>query len=871
MNSTWEKDYQRDRADEVIADLIRINRRGWAHFDVAELVDLPRRFSAADRGAPSADEIRAQLGQFLLSARARKLGPPRFQEWDDESRFAVKLFGVHRATRDVSSIVKRRELAMGELRESRATQPQAIQKRPWRDQPLGGPEWRLLLRVRNDVKARFPDPPPAEQSSQPPAPAPAVEAPRLDSFVGRAAEVAEVREAIGAGVRLVSIVGPGGVGKTRLALETMHAYPDDPSAFAAFSARLEDVSPDAALEEAVARQLGLVREGRETWLDVLVSKLGNPQSGLLLLDNCEHLIAACADLASSILAGCPQVRLLVTSREPLSVRGEKVIRLRGLATAAVEGGSTEDDATERHAPAVELFLDRARARVMDLDLTDEDAATVAELAERVGGLPLALEIAAAWVDRLSIGEIASGLRGELRELPNPLRDSPRRHQTIEACLDWSYGLLQDEEQRALRWVSEFVGGWDASVPEVFDDQAAFEGGFGDALDRLVECSLVERRTGARGSRYGMVDLVREFARERLCEAGELEAARAAHRQWCLALAAETHDRFGGLGAERWLPRIDADLPNLRAAIKHAVADSDFEAVLGFAELWWYWFLRGLWGEVRPSLEAALDSGAGSAGARTQGLLAAGTLAWAAGDLPAARSWLGDARTAGESQDDTWCLAQVAHIEGHVAQYGGDLPRAKARFDAALSYWEDHPDSYWLALLQDDVGTVLSDLGKPEEARAALIEALAVARAVNDRQGAGNALSHLAVVERRLGSREMALACACDAEEILRKLGYKRGLATALRNLAEVRTELEDLDGADAAVAEATTIQNAIGHDAGLARSLVTRGKVALARGEEGRAAELVEEARFLREAIGAVVSPADREEEERAFASLSRS
>lgn len=865
----WKIAYERDRQDPVIRDLERINRLGWHHFSVGALKDLPARFGLGS--APSADQVRAALGPFLVTQRARRLGTEHFAEWDDESRFAVKLFGVHAETRNVVSVAERRERAILEVRRSHATQSQSVQKRPWAEQPLGGEEWRLFVRIRDDVRRKHPRHDEAGEGTasddqhggrrrRPMSELPAA----VDTFFGRSHELDEIARAATAS-RIVSLVGTGGAGKTRLAFEAVGVVPVY-EGLPVHLVRLDDVPQGHDVAESAVRQFGRVREGRQTWIERLVELCRDYSPMILLLDNCEHLIESCAKTASLLLESCLDLRVLATSREPLAVRGEIAIPVRGLPVDPV-GDETSPDAL-RSIPAVQLFMERALAKSPSLSIGDAEAELVANLVRKLDGLPLALELAAAWAGRLTLGEIHDGIHERLAEVPSPIRGSSERHFTMSACLDWSYRLLSEEERRVLRWVSVFSGGCDeAALTQVLGHTEAAADA---AVHRLVDASLVERSELFGRSRYSMLETVRAYGRRLLADAGELEAARQSHLQWCLELAGEAHDRAGGDAAEEWLPRLDAEVANVRAAMHHALERGDHTSILRFAGLWWYWFLRGYWAEVREPLEVALTDRGLLDGEQSRAALAAGTMSWAAGDLRAATDWLAEASRAAEASGDEWCLSQAAHIAGHVAHQRGELTEARALYEQALGYWKDRDASHWLALLQEDIGYVLADLGEEELAEDALKEALEVAGSVHDRQARGNALSHLAMVARRRGKLTAAVRHGYEGVAVLRELGYRRGLATALRNVAEACVAVERYEEANRHLAEAQAIQMAIGHRAGLARTLSTKAKLAERQGRPREAARVMGQVRALRELAGAVAGPPEVKEERIVLAAVRR-
>ena len=862
MNEDWRARYLNDRTDPVVKDLELVLRKGWRRFSGRQLRDLPSRLGLE---AADVEAMRVKLLRYLLSSGAQRSGFQYFDRWDETSRFAVKLVGAHPSTRDITSVNQRREAAIREIRDSRANTAGSVAKRPWPEQPEGGIEWRLLIRMRDAIRADHPNPPHPSEPVPLPAQEPfnerdptAAEVPAsLDSFVGRERESASLRAALDEG-RLVSLVGPGGAGKTRLALECLREVSTRNTAWVV---RLEDVTEGADVFEAVGRQIGAFQEGRLTWLDSVVARLRDADSALLLLDNCEHVIRSASTLAGTLLASCPSLRVLATSREPLGVTGEKLIRLTGLATdpeLSPPGGhsTTVPD-------AVQLFVERAREKDRDFAIDEIRGDRLSEIVKRIDGLPLAVELAAARVEQLSVDEIFEQVDHEVTRIASTLRQPTERHRTLEACFNWSFSLLTDAEQRALCRLSVFVGGFDRAAT-----RAVLPGDSDHLVERLVTCSLVDRAEIRGETRFRILQPIRVSCEEKLRESGDQQSAADAHLAWYVAVAEEAADAIGGEPASTWLPRLDDELANFREAIQHAIRTENLEALLRFAGLWWYWFLRGLWAEARAPLEMALEATGEGHPRRARAALAAGTVAWASGDLRAASEWLKVARDSAEEADDKWCVSQVAHIEGHISHQQGDWDRAEARFTEALRFWINRPDSYWKALLLDDVGSLAADCGDFDGASAALEQALRTAKAVHDRQAEGNSLAHLTAVARRQAKLDAAEVYGEAAVRVLRDLGYRRGLATALRNLADVQRERGRAGNAHALLDEATRIQRAVGHRNGLARSALSGALLAAAERDFPRAAELLAEARVLRERGGAAIPPMDAIDEQRLYEQL---
>src|SRR5712691_2871514 len=367
----------------------------------------------------------------------------------------------------------------------------------------------------------------------------------LTRFVGREAELAEAATLL-AEVRLLTLTGSGGAGKTRLALELASAAASD-FPHGVWFADLSPLSSGEFVWDRVALTLGVKEPGPgRSWADSVGGQLESRQA-LLILDNCEHLVEAAAEVAASVLASAPGVKVVATSREPLGVAGE--------VTWAVPSMIEAD--------AVELFTDRARQALPQFRLHDEDRKAVLDICRRLDGLPLAIEFAAARSRALDPVHIAAGLKDRFAVLPSGPRTAPRRQATLAASFDWSYDLLTDAERALLRQLSVFAGGFDVEAALAVCPAASLE-----LLAALTDRSLViaESRTGHAEARYRLLETVRQFAAEHLDEAREVEPLRTRHRDYYLELAETSEPQVTGPDAERWLTRLRREEDNMRAAL-----------------------------------------------------------------------------------------------------------------------------------------------------------------------------------------------------------------------------------------------------------------------------------------------------------------
>ena len=573
------------------------------------------------------------------------------------------------------------------------------------------------LRLGGERRAAFlaaARPAPRDRSAPPEPVAAQLPAP-LSSFVGRERELAELATLLApfaAGPRLLTLTGPGGVGKTRLALEVAAHGPGRFPDWVGL-AELAPLADPALVPAAVAAALGIREQPGRPLQETLVQAL-RPRRLLLLLDNCEHLLDACVRLADALLRGCPGRTILATSREALAVAGEVVRRIPPL--AAPPPGDLPPLERLADFGAVRLFLERARAVRPDIALTPRNAPAVAELCRRLDGIPLALELAAARVGVLAVEQLSAHLDQQFRLLTGGSRAALPRQRTLRAAVDWSYDLLSDRERALCRRLSAFAGGCTLEAVEAVGagDGLAREDVL-DLLARLVEQSLViaeEQEDGA--TRYRLLEPLRQYAAERLAEAGEVDAIGDRHAAHFLALAeaAAPHLRGPQPSAQSrgpqpagWQQRLAAEQDNLRAALRRLVGRADAELAQRLALI-----LAGY---------CAWRGSIAEGGAHVQSV------------LPLARS----APPSGAAAD---VLARAGQLAAHLADYAAE----RAYREEALAFYRALGDQAGVADTLSLLGSVRHNLGDDVAAQAALDEALALHRSLRDREGMAHDLIRL---------------------------------------------------------------------------------------------------------------------------------
>ena len=549
-------------------------------------------------------------------------------------------------------------------------------------------------------------------------------------LLGRAAELAAVqRLLLDSATRLVSLTGSGGSGKTRLALEIGHrlagAFPDG-VVFVDLSA-LRD---PALVLPAIAGALDLQEVGGGPLLQTLEARL-QEQHLLLILDNCEQVLPAAPALAA-LVSATPRLRMLVTSRERLHLHAEQEVLVRPLPVP--DNGSDVTPSQLAANPAVALFVQRAALGQHDFTLTEDNAAAVAAIVRRLEGLPLAIELAAAWATVLRPDALLARLEPRLPLLTRGPRDVPARQRTLRDTIAWSYDLLAPDEQALLRRLAVFAGNWSlAAAEEVIDPDGA-----GDVLAGLA--TLVDKHlifpvdTPAAEPRFGMLETVREFAREQLAASGEEADWRAAHARHFLTLAEAAEEQIEtGPDLLPGLEQGQTDHDNLRAALTTFIEQNDAERGQRLAgALGLFWYHRGFWSEGRDWLErvAALPGGV-SQPAKVKVFARLGLLAHALGDEARATSLLEASLALARACDDRPGVANAQFVLGVMALDAGDFTAAVRWIPDALAYYQELGDPVWLTLMWMHLGNAAAGLGDVAAAERHWQTALTYARGVGD--------------------------------------------------------------------------------------------------------------------------------------------
>jgi predicted ATPase/class 3 adenylate cyclase len=665
-------------------------------------------------------------------------------------------------------------------------------------------------------------------------------------LVGRELEVSEIVERLrDEQARLLTLTGPGGTGKTRLALQSgadlLEEFDDG-----VFFVSLAAITDPELVPSAIAKSLG-VKEGPEQSLEESLEAYLQQKRLLLILDNFEQVLEG-SPLVGDLLGSCPNFKVLATSRIPLRLYGEQEYPVPPLEVPDLVHLPPLERLTQYE--AVRLFVQRARAVKPGFEVTNQSAPAVAEICVRLDGLPLAIELAAARTKLLPPQALLSRLSNRLKLLKGGARNLPARQQTLRATISWSYDLLNEGEKTLFWRLSVFSGG---STLEAIEEICDPEGDIDvlEGVDSLLEKSLLRQEEGVGGEpRFVMLETVHEYAVERLVEDGEAEEIRRAHAQYYLTLAEEDNAKLRGPHAAKVLERLEVEHDNMRGAMQWALKTGDAELALGLGgALWWFWSVRGHYGEGRRWLEQALAmDGRTSPESRAMARAGVGALARDQGDLDRAEEdatrgleLLAEEATANSGEANLHLLLTLAH----VAREREDYSRAAGLFEESLAWSREMGHDWGLASSVMSLATVTHEQGDLDRAIELYEESMELFKKRGDKLGLAWCLDNLGLVMYSLGDLEQAAKLTEDGVALLRELGAGADTAVALSNLGWMVLLQDDLEGAADFFEEGLSLAWESGMKPMVLPTLEGLACVAGARGEAQRAACLWGAARSL--------------------------
>lgn len=660
---------------------------------------------------------------------------------------------------------------------------------------------------------------------------------QLTTFIGREREINQIKKRLEKN-RLVTLTGSGGIGKTRLSIQVasqlLEEYPNG-----VWLVELAPITDPALVARAICTALDIIPQGDTPALNALTDYLKQKKI-LLVVDNCEHLIDACAKLCDLLLHTCPNLQILTSSREALGTEGENSYHVPSLSLPESKSGFLAIEKSE----AVKLFTERAASVVPEFELKEANAPVVAQICQRLDGIALAIELAASRVKLLGVDQIATRLDDAFRLLTGGSRTALPRQQTLRAMIDWSYNLLSDEEKTALQQLSVFVGGWSLEAAESVGNNPNML----DLLTHLVDKSLVTVDLKHGGEpRYYLLETIRQYGRERLSQSGDADSIREQHFAYFLAFARRVESLVVGADQRMWFDRLELELDNFRAALEWSLDSGESGAQAGLQmanSLWWFWFLCQHDEDVKW-LRKALAASQNSTDLVTRAN-ALSRLAWADFfDEAAADEGLALGRTLGPAGRES--VATALLIKGAWSVYQAKSAQGKLLAEASLKLFRELGHRWGTCEALTWLGLSLINMGEPHGAVAPLEESLALARQARDGNEIGFALWQLGRSALARGDYVEATKFMSEGLAMFKELRLDGGVTFVLDDLGKAALAQGDYQQASSYYKEALLLYWNRGSEHNTARSFEQLANVAVICQQSERAARLMGAADALRQ------------------------
>ena len=679
----------------------------------------------------------------------------------------------------------------------------------------------------------------------------------LTTFIGREKERGDVIKQL-TKHRLITLTGSGGVGKTRLSIkvgeQVLENYPDG-----VWLVELAPILDPMLVPHTTAMVIGLREEQQGPVIDMLSDYLRDKQT-LLLLDNCEHLLEACAQFADQLLKLCPHLKILATSREPLGILGEAIYPVPSLALPDAQNLLVDF----RDCESVRLFEERAQLAQMSFSLTTENASAVAKICTYLDGIPLAIELAAARISTFSAEQIALRLDKSFSLFTTGNRAALPRHQTLKSAIDWSYDLLSPTEQSLFQRLSVFVNGWTLESAEcICSDTSIKSETVMDLLTQLINKSLVIAQEEHAKRRYRMLETVRQYAQEKLLASGDPETYYDAHLNYFLKLAEEAELHLKGAEQVKWINQLEEELDNMRLALERALGinTNQEEALKLSSALWRFWQRSMRASEGRTYLARLLNQAptgnAGESIAYARALTAAGALAYFQSDYESAGAFRQRALDLFRKLGDPNGVADSLLGLGNIALSQGTYEGARSMYEESLAIRQKLGQREPLSGTLGNLGLIAYSVGDYITAHSLEMESYTIFQEFGNKAGMGFALNLLGNIARRQGDLQAARSYHEESIACCEQAGDQWGFANALNGLADVALAEGDLSAAYSLCRDALHLHRESGAKEGIVYCLESMATIAVIRKHANKSVKLFSAAAALRNTIGLPLPPID--------------
>jgi len=685
----------------------------------------------------------------------------------------------------------------------------------------------------------------------------------LTPFVGREKEIKDIIDILQKPyVRLLTLTGPGGTGKTRMAMELVKRL-DDTLLEGIYLVPLAPVMDPELVPHVIARTLEVDESISTNVLSNIVGFIQNKRL-LIVLDNFEHLVSK-ASFVADLIANAPNLKVIVTSRAPLQIYGENIYSIPPM-TLPSSPNITSSEAMKYE--SVNLFVQRANAIIPNFQLNDNNASTIVEICRRVDGLPLAIELAASRINVLTPSALLERLREPMKVLTRGAQDAPPRHQALKNTIDWSYELLSPSERKLFARLSVFTGGRSLEAIEriclLSEDE--FNESIIDMIESLVQQSLLRRDESFSGQpRFYMLETIHEYARLKLEESGEGDLLRQRHLAYFYDLSVRArYELEAGINQEYWVKVLDEEIGNLRSALSWATDKSPETALTLAANLWRFWQIRGYLLEGSRWLDAALRAADNARDEiKAEALHGLGVLAHGQGNYNSADKYYQQSLQIFESTQNKEGISHLLHALGTLAWMRGELDKAEDLFSRSLEIRKQLGDPRQIAVALNNYGYIALLKGKLDTAEAMCADSLVLSRTNKDSWCTALSLSNLGRIYLEKGDIKLAIDSLLESIRLLEELGDKRDLAIALTNLACCYMTVDKSIEAKVHLSRALQTLLELGNKLDIAYCIETAAQLAITRGEMAVGADMASTAEYLRRSIGYELPPIEKDRHKR--------